>query len=102
MQVQPTAATTGTTGTQGPDQAPQTKSEQDFQTFLKLLTAQMRNQDPLEPLDATQFVAQLASFSSVEQQIETNAKLDIMNEKLSRLDYLGLPDEPTAEADETV
>lgn len=47
----------------------------DFHTFLTLLTAQMRNQDPLKPMDSTEFVAQLASFSSVEQQIETNSKL---------------------------
>ncbi len=48
----------------------------DFETFLTLLTAQLRNQDPLQPIDSTEFVAQLASFSAVEQQIETNAKLD--------------------------
>lgn len=47
----------------------------DFKSFLKLLTAQLRNQDPLSPLDSTQFVEQLASFSSVEQQIETNTLL---------------------------
>lgn len=48
----------------------------DFESFLKLLTAQLRNQDPLSPLDSTEFVAQLASFSSVEQQIATNERLD--------------------------
>lgn len=48
----------------------------DFDTFLSLLTAQLKNQDPLQPLDSTQFVAQLASFSTVEQQTATNAKLD--------------------------
>lgn len=48
----------------------------DFDTFLSLLTAQLKNQDPLQPLDSTQFVAQLASFSAVEQQTATNAKLD--------------------------
>ena len=48
----------------------------DFETFLSLLTTQLRNQDPLKPLDSTEFVAQLASFSAVEQQINTNAKLD--------------------------
>jgi len=47
----------------------------DFTTFLKLLTAQLKNQDPLKPLDSTQFVAQLASFSSVEQQVKTNDAL---------------------------
>lgn len=55
----------------------------DFQSFLQLLTAQMRNQDPLSPIDSTQFVEQLASFSSVEQQIETNKKLDALTEGLA-------------------
>ncbi len=50
-------------------------SDSDFNTFLTLLTAQMRNQDPMKPMDSTEFVAQLASFSAVEQQIETNNKL---------------------------
>ena len=48
----------------------------DFTTFLTLLTTQLRNQDPLEPVDSTQFVAQLASFSSVEQQTRTNELLE--------------------------
>lgn len=51
-------------------------SASDFESFLTLLTAQLRNQDPLSPLDSTQFVQQLASFSAVEQQIETNRRLD--------------------------
>jgi len=48
----------------------------DFQNFLKLLTTQMRFQDPTAPLDATQFVSQLASFSSVEQLVSVNQRLD--------------------------
>ncbi len=48
----------------------------DFDTFLQLLTTQLKNQDPSKPFDSTEFVGQLASFSSVEQQISTNAKLD--------------------------
>lgn len=48
----------------------------DFESFLTLLTAQLENQDPMSPLDSTEFVAQLASFSSVEQQIGTNERLD--------------------------
>jgi flagellar basal-body rod modification protein FlgD len=55
----------------------------DFNTFLKLLTAQLRNQDPTSPLDSTQFVEQLASFSAVEQQIETNKKLESLAENLA-------------------
>lgn len=48
----------------------------DFETFLTLLTSQLKNQDPLNPSDSTEFVAQLASFSGVEQQVATNEKLD--------------------------
>jgi flagellar basal-body rod modification protein FlgD len=55
----------------------------DYQSFLKLLTAQMRNQDPTKPTDSTQFVAQLAQFSSVEQQMAANQKLDKLAEALS-------------------
>lgn len=44
----------------------------DFDTFLKLLTAQMRNQDPLNPMESADFATQLATFSGVEQQVRTN------------------------------
>ncbi|GAK32350.1 basal-body rod modification protein FlgD [alpha proteobacterium Q-1] len=47
----------------------------DINTFLQLLTAQLRNQDPLNPVDNTEFVAQLAQFSQVEQQLESNSSL---------------------------
>lgn len=54
----------------------------DFDSFLNLLTAQLRNQDPLQPIDSTQFVAQLASFSTVEQLIGTNERLDTLAAQL--------------------
>lgn len=44
----------------------------DFETFLKMLTAQMQNQDPLNPIESTDYAVQLATFSSVEQQVLTN------------------------------
>lgn len=47
-----------------------------FDTFLTLLTAQMQNQDPLAPLDSTEFTNQLVQFSSVEQQIKTNESIE--------------------------
>lgn len=50
----------------------------DFDTFLVLLTEQLQNQDPLEPMDSTQFVTQLVEFSSVEQQIKQNDNLEQM------------------------
>ncbi|MCV0371591.1 flagellar hook assembly protein FlgD [Filomicrobium sp.] len=48
----------------------------DYDTFLQLLIAEMQNQDPLQPMDSSEYVAQLASFSNVEQTIVTNNKLD--------------------------
>lgn len=48
----------------------------DYSAFLKLLIAQMKNQDPTEPMDTAQYMGQLASFSQVEQSVSTNAKLD--------------------------
>lgn len=50
----------------------------DFETFLKMLTAQARYQDPLEPIDSTEYAAQLAQFSMVEQQVQTNDKLSAL------------------------
>ena len=44
--------------------------------FLSLLTQQMRNQDPTKPMDSTEYVAQLATFSQVAQTVQTNSKLD--------------------------
>lgn len=63
--------------------APQTVSQlsgqqlgQDFQTFLNLLTTQLQNQDPLEPMDSNEFTSQLVQFSQVEQQIRGNSLLE--------------------------
>jgi flagellar basal-body rod modification protein FlgD len=49
-----------------------------YETFLRLLTTQLQNQDPLEPLDATKFTEQLVSYSQVEQQIATNSSLNTL------------------------
>lgn len=69
-----TAITSGTTGTpaaaQGTGAKPQVSS--DFETFLRMLAVQLQNQDPLNPVEATDYAVQLATFSSVEQQVLTN------------------------------
>lgn len=44
----------------------------DFETFLKMLTVQMQNQDPLNPMDSSEYSMQLATFSGLEQQVLTN------------------------------
>jgi flagellar basal-body rod modification protein FlgD len=53
-------------------------SSVDYGAFLRLLVAQLKNQDPTKPMDSTQYMAQLASFSQVEQSIMANAKLDAL------------------------
>jgi len=60
----------------------ETKAIGDYNTFLTLLTAQLKYQDPLSPLDATQFVSQLSQFSQVEQSIVGNQKLDTIIKSL--------------------
>lgn len=47
----------------------------DYDAFLKLLIAQMQNQDPLEPMNSSDYVAQLATFSQVEQSVQSNSRL---------------------------
>ncbi|TCP61203.1 flagellar basal-body rod modification protein FlgD [Rhodovulum bhavnagarense] len=60
------------TGTSAADKA---AISSDFETFLKMLTAQMQNQDPLNPMDSTDYAVQIATFSGVEQQVRTNQLL---------------------------
>jgi flagellar basal-body rod modification protein FlgD len=55
-----------------------TKVSGDYQMFLKMLTAQMKNQDPLNPVDSTDYATQLATFSGVEQQVKTNQLLETL------------------------
>ena len=76
MQVGATSSTAAAT------QAANTSSGIDntlnYDSFLKLLVAQLKNQDPTNPSDPTTFVSQLASFSAVEQQMNANSKLDAL------------------------
>jgi flagellar basal-body rod modification protein FlgD len=64
------------------------KTAVDYDSFLKLLIAQMKNQDPTQPMDSTQYVAQLATFSQVEQTVQSNTKLDqiLQSSALSQAD----------------
>src|SRR5579864_7567613 len=61
------------------------------QTFLKLLVAQMQNQDPTQPQDGTQFVTQLATFSSLEQEIAMRQDLDAISKTTAPATTTGTP-----------
>ncbi len=88
MEISPTSAT-------APRQAVNTPEPQedagalssDFETFLLMLTTQMQNQDPLNPLESSEFAVQLATFSGVEQQVKTN---DLLASLLSGLASSGM------------
>lgn len=86
-------------------QSDRTRLSDNYDTFLVLLTAQLQNQDPLAPMDSTQFTQQLVQFSQVEQQIRTNEQLEGLVGQYqaasagAALSYLGK--DAIIEADET-
>ena len=73
----------------------QTALTGNLNTFLTMLTTQLKNQDPLSPMDSTQFTNQLVQFSAVEQQINTNSNLETLislqktSQQASAISYLG-------------
>lgn len=72
------ASTTSATTAQ--PSASLTAAAGDYQTFLNMMTTQLQNQDPTNPMDSDQFAVQLATFSEVEQQVQTN---DLLTQMLS-------------------
>ena len=62
----------------------------DYNQFLQLLIAQMKNQDPTNPTDMSQYMSQFAQMSSVEQAMQTNTKLDTLlsSQRLSQAENL--------------
>lgn len=69
------AASTSSGSTSGSSGTTTTQKGVDTQTFMKLLVAQLKNQDPMNPQDGAAFVAQLATFSSLEQLTSINQKI---------------------------
>lgn len=67
---------TATASDRAPVRSPNQTLAGNFDTFLKLLTTQLRQQDPLQPMDATTFTSQLVQYATVEQGIATNTKLE--------------------------
>ena len=75
----PVSQVTNSTAVSQPTVATDTNnSTVDYEAFLSLLVAQLNNQDPTEPVDNAELMAQLASFSSVEQQVQINEKLETL------------------------
>ena len=89
-----TSATTSATASQ-PSSVTRSQIAGKFDDFLLLLTTQLEHQDPLNPLESTEFVAQLVSFTEVEQSINTNTHLERLvsmlgaNQQTAAVGYLG-------------
>ncbi|SFJ61986.1 flagellar hook capping FlgD N-terminal domain-containing protein [Celeribacter neptunius] len=88
-----TASTAATTTTSSSTSSSSSTSEEassgissDFETFLKMLTVQMQNQDPLNPIESSDYATQLATFSGVEQAVQTN---DLLKDLSSQLGLMG-------------
>src|SRR3569623_2013252 len=83
---------TDTSGTQSTSATTSTGSSNmvSYNTFLQLLIAEMKNQDPTNPTDTAQYMSQFAQLSSVEQAMQTNSKLDslLSSQSLSQADGL--------------
>ena len=83
---------TDTTGTQSTSNTSSTSSSNmvSYNTFLQLLIAEMKNQDPTNPTDTAQYMSQFAQLSSVEQAMQTNSKLDALlsSQSLTQADSL--------------
>lgn len=74
-----TASDTQISATQATTAAASTGMTADFNMFLKLLTAQMQNQDPLDPMETSEYTSQLVSYAQVEQSLkQTSALKDIL------------------------
>lgn len=80
-----TITTTGTAAATTTASSNKPMISSDFDTFLKMLTAQMQNQDPLNPIDSTDYATQLATFSGVEQQARTNELLANLGSQMAVL-----------------
>lgn len=91
MSVSATSSDYTTTSTSSTSTTRETSGELDKDAFLKILIAQLSNQDPMDPLKDTDFIAQMAQFSTLEQMTNMNDTLTEMNSisKGSAVNYIG-------------
>lgn len=78
MTTSPTSAASAATTAQATNSSASQQLAGNFDEFLQLLTTQLQNQDPLDPLDTNSFTQELVEFSSVEQQIDMNTNMQTL------------------------
>ncbi|MCJ2122103.1 flagellar hook assembly protein FlgD [Methylobacterium sp. J-077] len=100
------AANTSATDAALKAQAAKKKAESsttlNYDNFLRLLLAQMKNQDPTAPMKSTEYMGQLATFSQVEQSVNANSKLDSLLKSTSMTQAQGLIGRTITSADKSV
>lgn len=92
MEINQTVSGSGGNPLPAPAATAASQLSSDFEVFLKMLTAQMQYQDPLNPIDSTDYATQLATFSGVEQAVQTN---DLLRALTTQLGIGGLSDMAT-------
>ncbi|MFN3723150.1 MAG: flagellar hook capping FlgD N-terminal domain-containing protein [Paracoccaceae bacterium] len=87
VNIQPFQTSTSSSSARPATQAQSALASADFETFLKMLTVQMQNQDPMNPIDSADYAVQLATFSGVEQAVRTNQLLESLQ---SQFGFFGM------------
>ena len=90
METQPTSASTASPTRSASTTNDTSSTKSDFDVFLQMMTAQARYQDPLDPIDSTEYASQLAQFSMVEQQVGTNDFLTALFNRMNLSGFAGL------------
>jgi flagellar basal-body rod modification protein FlgD len=85
MQVTSATSSTALLGSSAASASSSSNSTLSESQFLKLLTVQLENQDPLQPMDDTQFLAQMAQFTALQEASTTNQQM----ERLTAASYIG-------------
>jgi len=89
MEIQSATATASLTSASVTEATAKKPVSSDFETFLRMLTVQMKNQDPLNPIDSADYAVQLATFSGVEQQVKTNDLLANLGQQMGMSQLAG-------------
>ncbi|KMW59223.1 Flagellar basal-body rod modification protein FlgD [Candidatus Rhodobacter oscarellae] len=87
MEINPNTTANGASSASSSSGSATSGISSDFETFLRMLTVQLENQDPLEPVKSEDFAVQLATFSGVEQQVLTN---DLLQDLAGQMTLTGM------------
>ncbi|MCJ2143784.1 flagellar hook assembly protein FlgD [Methylobacterium sp. E-066] len=97
-----TSATDAALKAQAAKKKAESSTTVNYDNFLRLLLAQMKNQDPTAPMKSTEYMGQLATFSQVEQSVNANSKLDSLLKSTTLTQAQGLVGRTITSADDKI